>query len=269
MRIDLHLHSDASDGAMAPAAVVDAAVAGGLDLIALADHDTVAGVAPASEAATGRLHVLPAIEVSTTHGPADLHILGYNVDIADQRLNAYVQTARDRREERVVSMIGLLDDLGLPLELDDVWNAAGHASALARPHLARAMLERGLVGSISEAFDRYIGDGGPAFLPTRLPPPAEAIDLIHSAGGIAVWAHPPLDGLEGLVERFARDGLDGLECHRPRLNRAEIRRISRAARRNDLLITGGSDWHGPWNGELGSFFLEPADVEAFLERAGI
>lgn len=263
------MHSSYSDGALAPQELVAAAIRGGLDLMALADHDTAAGVRPAIDAARDRIHVLPAIEVSTTHGDTDLHVLGYGIDPDNADLTSYARRASARREERIGNMTELLAGLGLELQLDDVRRAAGDARALARPHLARAMMQRGLVSSVTEAFDRYIGDRGPAFLPTSLPPPANAIDLIHRAGGIAVWAHPPLDGIDGMLGPLIRAGLDGIECHRPRLTNSEISKATRVARRNSVLITGGSDWHGPWNGELGSFFLEAGDVDAFLERAGI
>jgi len=269
VRIDLHIHSNASDGALPPAELVDAAVAGGLDLIALADHDTAAGVHPAMAAARDRIHVLPAIEISTTHRAIDLHVLGYDIDPEHPDILAFAETARVRREERIRAMLGRLEGLGVDLALDDVHDMAGDARALARPHLARAMLEHGAVGSLAEAFDRFIGDGKPAFLATQLPPPREAFDLVHNAGGLAVWAHPPADLLERELVDFVRHGLDGIECHRPRLTREETRRAVRHARRNDLLITGGSDWHGPWNGELGAFHLEPGDIEAFLDCLGI
>ncbi|MEJ2218429.1 MAG: PHP domain-containing protein [Gemmatimonadota bacterium] len=267
MRIDLHVHSTASDGALPPEAVVRAACDGGLDMIALADHDTTAGVARAAEAA-GALVVVPAIEVSTTFGDIDLHILGYFVDPEAPGLLRHERAAAQRREERIRGMLDLLERHGVHVPLDAVRQAAGEA-ALARPHLARAMVDSDAVRSINDAFETFIGDGGPAFLPTYLPPPADAIRMIHDAGGLAVWAHPPTPLLETRTGEFARLGLDGIECRRPRMTRSETDRALRIAQEHNLLPTGGSDWHGPWSGELGAFFLEPTDIPEFLERGGI
>lgn len=267
MRIDLHVHSTASDGALPPEAVVRAARDGGLDLIALADHDTTAGVGPALAAAEG-IVVIPAIEVSTTFEDIDLHILGYFVDPQAAGLLRHARAAAQLREERIRGMLDLLKQHGVHVPLDAVREAAGDA-ALARPHLARAMVDADAVRSVNDAFDAFIGDGGPAFLPTRLPPPADAIRLIHEAGGVAVWAHPPAKLLESQTAEFARKGLDGVECRRPRMTRGEIDRALRIAREYGLLPTGGSDWHGPWNGDLGAFYLEPDDIPGFLERGAL
>jgi len=245
---------------------VRAARDGGLDLIALADHDTTAGIAPARAAAEG-LTVISAIEVSTTFEDVDLHILGYFVDPEAPALLRHARSATELRETRIRGMLELLERRGVHVPIEAVREAAGGA-ALARPHLARAMVDADAVRSINDAFDAFIGDGGPAFLPTRLPPPADAIRMIHEAGGLAVWAHPPANLVESQTGDFARLGLDGIECRRPRMTRGEINRALRIAREHHLLPTGGSDWHGPWSGELGAFYLEPDDVREFLERGG-
>ncbi|MEJ2186839.1 MAG: hypothetical protein P8Z36_12985 [Gemmatimonadota bacterium] len=165
-------------------------------------------------------------------------------------------------------MLDLLERHGVHVPFDAVREAAGDA-ALARPHLARAMVASDAVRSINDAFDTFIGDGGPAFLPTRLPPPADAIRLIHESGGLAIWAHPPASLLETRAGEFARLGLDGVECRRPRMTRGEIERALKVARAHHLLPTGGSDWHGPWSGDLGAFYLERDDLREFLERGGL
>jgi len=267
MRIDLHVHSTASDGALPPEAVVRAARAGGLDLIAVADHDTTAGVAPATQAADG-LVVVPAVELSTTFQDIDLHLLGYFVDPQAPGLLRHASIATERREQRIRGMLQLLERQGLHVPMDAVRAAAGDA-ALARPHLARAMVEVDAVPSINDAFDRFIGDRGPAFLPTFLPPPDQAIRLIHDAGGLAAWAHPPASMLVTHIRSFADLGLDAIECFRPRASQAETERALRIARQHHLLATGGSDWHGPWSGELGAFFLGLDDVGEFLRRGGV
>lgn len=275
MRIDLHLHSTASDGALPPDAVVRAARDAGLDIIALTDHDTVAGVpaAVAEAAADGRTQrpvVIPGIEVSSTLNGTELHILGYFVDPEHEALREFGEEAARRRLDRMRGMVTKLERLGIQITLDDVVRAAGpEASVIGRPHLARALVERGAVATFTEAFERYIADDGPAFLPTEMLTPGEAIDLIHGAGGIAVWAHPPHPAFENELRRMVGWGLDGIECFRPRNTPEEVGKMLDGARRYDLLTTGGSDWHGGWHGPLGSFHLTRDQADAFLERGGL
>lgn len=269
MKIDLHMHSTASDGAFRPGEVVERAIVGGLDVIAIADHDTAAGVPEAMAAAAGRLMVVPALELSARHRERDLHILGYFVDPMNPALVEYGGLARRGREKRIRAMIGRLSDLDVAVDFAAVLEEAGpYAHALARPHLARAMVSAGHVGSIPEAFDRFIGDDGPAYVATDMVDVAGAIDLIHEAGGLAVWAHPPLPVLGALPE-FVAAGLDGLECYRPRVSPTDLNRLLNKARDHGLMPTGGSDWHGEWHGGLGTFHVGRAEVEELLERGGI
>lgn len=270
MKIDLHLHSTASDGALGPAELVTRAGAGGLDVIAVADHDTVAGVPAAIAAAPAGVHVIPAIEISATHRERDIHVLGYGIDPDHPIMRDYDARARIAREQRVRDMIDRLAELGVAVEFDAVLAEAGpDSAALARPHLARTLWAAGHVGSVAEAFDRYIGDDGPAFVPVQLLDVAGAIDCIHQAGGIAVWAHPPLPMLGAALREFTAAGLDGLECYRPRTTSDDLNRLLNKARQLSLLVTGGSDWHGDWHADLGSFYVGRDDVAAFLERFGL
>ena len=270
MRIDLHIHSTASDGSLSPAAVVNAARAGRLHVIAIADHDTVAAVLPAQEAGAGSVHVVPAVELSTHHEGSELHMLGYFVDPGNPTLIDYGARASGARELRMRDMIERLDAEGVRVGYDDVLAAAGpKPESIGRPHLARALVQRGYVSTVSDAFDRYIGDHAPAFVPNRLISPAQAVQLIHEAGGIAVWAHPRPDLLEAQLPRFMEWGLDGIECYRPRVPHPDAERLAGIARRHRLVATGGSDWHGEWHGRLGDFAVERDDVADFLERGGI
>jgi 3',5'-nucleoside bisphosphate phosphatase len=268
MHIDLHLHSTASDGTLSPAALVEAAVAGHLDVIALSDHDTVAGVAGAIEAARGLpIEVIPAIEVSSTWGTREIHILGYDVDPGESRLARHAHFAEDLRAERIRKMIRLLGEQGVEVSMDAVLEAAGpEAHALGRPHLARALVVAGHASSVPDAFDRLIGDGHRAFLPTSLVSPEEAVRLIEEAGGTAVWAHPPSDLVEELLPALVRAGLMGLEIYRPRAHPDRMLRLEHLARTSGLLRTGGSDWHGPDGGiPLGTFWVSEEEVGGFLE----
>lgn len=270
MRIDLHLHSTASDGSLSPGALVSAARAGGLHIISLTDHDTATGVQEAQTAARGEIHVIPGIEVSTSFAGSEVHILGYFIDPAHTRLVGYARDAASYRRERMRRMLGRLDAIGVRIGYDDVLAAAGaEPESLGRPHLARALVQRGYVHSHAEAFDRYIGNDAPAFLPAQLLEPGAAIALIHETGGVAVWAHPRADLFDRDLPRIKALGLDGVECFRPRVTPADALRMESAARTAGLLVTGGSDWHGEWHGRLGEYALSRDEVGAFLDRGGI
>lgn len=270
MRIDLHLHSTASDGDISPTALVQAAGAAGLDVIALTDHDTAAGVLAAQDVAEDRPRLIPGIEVSCAGEGGELHFLGYYIDPLHPALVQYGGFARARREDRMREMIRRLGARGVSVAYEEVLELAGPESAsLGRPHLARALVSRGVVRSFGEAFARFLADGGPAYVPVDLLAPPDAIELIHTAGGIAVWAHPPLEGVERETRRHAEAGLDGIECFRPRITPAGSQLLEGTAGSLGLLVTGGSDWHGPWHGPLGSFHLRREDVADFLAVGGL
>jgi 3',5'-nucleoside bisphosphate phosphatase len=270
VRIDLHVHSTASDGMYAPAEVVARARAGALDIIALADHDTVGGVPEATTAGRPDIRVIPAMEISARHADRDVHVLGYFIDPAAPAILDYGARAQEARAARMHEMISRLAALDVAVEFDAVIEEAGpHVRSLARPHLARVMRAAGHVGSVAEAFDRFIGDDGPAFVPARLLDVPGAIRLIHDAGGVAVWAHPGPATFDALLPLFVEAGLDGVECYRPRLPDADLQRLLRGVGRHDLVATGGSDWHGDWNGDLGGFHLGLDLLRPFLERGGL
>lgn len=279
MRIDLHIHTTASDGSLEPGELVIAAADAGLDIIAITDHDTVAGVASARRAARDIAArngprsapiVIPGIELSSTHAEAELHFLGYFIDHRHPTLEEFARAATQRRQERIKGMIELLADLGIEVEYEDVLSAAGdQVVTIGRPHLARALVERGYVQTAAEAFDRFLGDGGPAFLPTELLTPREAIEMIEALGGLSIWAHPPWEVVEKELDTFIDWGLQGLECYRPRNTGIGTRRLLDAADAHELLVTGGSDWHGEWNGPLGSFTVGRDEIEEFLAEGGL
>lgn len=272
MRLDLHIHTVASDGAWTPEEVVEGALAGRLDVIAIADHDTAAGVEHAVRSAGGRnLEIIPATELSTTFEGRELHILGYFIDPSDPGLLAHQERAEGLRLARIEGMVGRLRREGVPVELDAVLRQAGpRRSMVGRPHLARAMVEAGHVSDVPEAFDRFIGDRHPAFIPTALASPVEAVEVIRGAGGIAVWAHPPGDLVEELLPYLRTAGLRGLEVYRPRSRPDQVRRLEHIARSADLLTSGGSDWHDPDRNEaLGDFWVAAPDIGALLEAGGM
>jgi hypothetical protein len=269
MKVDLHIHSTASDGAWSPERLVFAALEGGLDLIALADHDTTAGVEAAVVAARGtRLQVVPAIELSTTWHGRELHVLGYFVDPEAAPLRAHVESATGARVARIEVMISRLGEAGIPVEMASVLAQAGpERGVLGRPHLAMALVEAGHVRSLDEAFERFLGDGLPAFVPTALLEPAEGVQLVLAAGGVPVWAHPPGDLVDTVLPQLVAAGLRGLEVYRPLSAPRQVRRLESVARSAGLVVTGGSDWHGPDRGRpLGEFFVPSGRVAQFLEQ---
>ncbi len=267
MKLDLHVHSSASDGRVVPAELVRAAAAAKLDVIALTDHDTIAGVAAACAAATATcVEVIPGIEISTRDAEGEFHILGYGIDPLSPALLAHSADAAARRAERMQRMLDRLRPLGIELRLDEVDALAGSPACLGRPHLARALVARGSVASFGEAFERYLRDGGPAFVRTDFPSVAEAIGRIQAGGGVAVWAHPPGDCVAEVLPRLVALGLAGVECYRPRTPPQASSRLVGLAAAHGLLTTGGSDWHGPHHGPLGRFRLCGDTVPAFVER---
>jgi predicted metal-dependent phosphoesterase TrpH len=271
MRLDLHIHSTASDGAWAPAAVARAA-AGRLDVIALTDHDTLAGVEPARAAAAGLpLQVIPAVELSSTHEGREVHVLGYFVDPTAPALREHERRAIGARELRMEQILTRLRGQGVHVEMSAVIDAAGpERTTLGRPHLARALVRAGHASSIPDAFDRWIGDAQPAYVPVALVDPAGAVEVIRAAGGLAVWAHPATDMMDALLPPLVRAGLRGLEVYRPRAGQDLIGRLERAARTAGLFVTGGSDWHTPEAGsQLGDFHVTADELGPFLEAGGM
>ena len=222
-------------------------------------------------AANASLQLIPGIEVSSTHEGAEYHILGYFVDPQSDAIQAHGRHAVEGRESRMDQMVDRLRRQGLLIEMSDVLDAAGpDRSAIARPHLARALVVKGYASSVVDAFDRLIGDGHPAYVPTGLATPEEAIGLILEAGGTPVWAHPPMHALTRLLPTFIGAGLKGLEVYRPRATAGHIRKLERAAKAAGILMTGGSDWHDGERGHaLGTFFVTEEDVGELLEAGGM
>ena len=273
MELDLHIHSNASDGSLDPSDVVARAARGGLDVIALADHDTVSGVPEAVRAGLdSRVHVIPAVELSVAADVTDIHILGYYVDPGNEALLAHAGEAARRREERLRMMLSRLASQGIELSFEDVQGVRAVApgeGTIGRLHLAQALVEAGYVEHTAEAFVRYIGNDHDAYVPLRLLTPGEAVRLIGGAGGVAVWAHPPRRYLRELIGGLVACGLRGLEIYRPRTPPDQVIELERAAQAWGLLVTGGSDWHGPQHGELGEFSIPASDIAAFLDIGGI
>lgn len=240
--VDLHVHTTASDGQYSPAEVVYSARALGLTTIAITDHDTTDGIEEALAAASDTtLHVLPGVEISTDIARSEVHILGYYVAYVEPSFQAKLALFREARLDRAQRMVAKLARMGLPLNWKRVKQIAG-AATLGRPHVARAMLEKGYVGSIDEAFDRYINRNGPAYVERMKVSPLEAIQLILEADGIPVLAHPLYQS--HLVPELAQHGLAGLEAYYTGYTPDETRFLVDLATKYSLLVTGGTDFHG-------------------------
>lgn len=269
MRLDLHIHTSCSDGLSDPATVVEAARRGALDLIAITDHDTLAGVAAADAAARrlGGIRVLPAIELTCVFRGTDLHLLGYGVNPGDPALSALAAGVAVRRRARIGEIVGRLNALGVEITEADVVVPPGNA-APGRPHVAQALVRLGRVGGVQEAFSRWLADGGPAYVPSRGPDVAEGIRTVLGAGGCPVWAHPPLRDTR-YFEELKQAGLVGVEALRPQQQPAESAMVEHAARAAGLVVTGGSDWHGGARSTLGSWYVTEKHVAGFLEYLGI
>lgn len=242
--VDLHLHSTASDGAYTPEEVVEIAVGKNLTAIALTDHDTIDGTQPARIAAGERLEVLSGVELSAEDETADRHILGYlfRLDRTSALYRMCIEN-KQARVRRIEAMIARLAALGVEVPLDEVL-ALANSGAVGRPHLARVMLRRGVVATLQQAFDRYIGDDGPAYVPHHRLDPAQAIALIHDAGGVAVLAHPGrYPDYNAIIEELIPLGLDGIEVYYPDHTPEIVGQLRRIAQARDLIMTAGSDFH--------------------------
>ncbi len=246
--LDLHTHSTASDGLYAPAELVALAHQAGLTTIALTDHDTTNGLAEAQAAgATLGVTVIPGIEINTylPQGRGEAHVLGYYLDTANSDLQAFLRFLRDAREKRGERMVALLREQGYDITWERVRELA-HGS-VGRPHVALALMEKGYADSISDAFNRYISPGRPAYVPRFKMAPEDAVRMLRSVRGVPVLAHPMrLFGLEDdLLPRLMEAGLLGLECYYGDYDESTVEHLLALAEQHGLVATGGADYHGP------------------------
>ncbi|MBA7615006.1 5'-3' exoribonuclease [subsurface metagenome] len=245
-RVDLHIHSTASDGRLSPEEIVPKSVEQGLSIVALADHDCVDGIAPAVTAARSfpELRVIPCVEISTDVPNDEVHLLGYFIDYTDHELQATLKGLRDSRSRRAQGMTAKLRKLGIHIEWQRVREIAGGGS-IGRPHIAQAMLEKGYVASVKQAFTKYIGRDGPAYIEREKMTPVEAVKIILRANGLPVLAHPlTINNLETMVIELKATGLVGIEAYYNGYEANEINRLVSLADRHNLIPTGGSDYHG-------------------------
>jgi hypothetical protein len=249
--VELHCHSTASDGTLAPRDVVRLAKQSGLSALALTDHDTVAGVPEAAdEARLLGLDFLPGIEISCEFPrPGTMHLLGYGVDPASKPLHDLTRSLIDARDTRNPFIVRKLNDLGVAISMEE-WVAEANGGVLGRPHLAAILVRKGYVGSIKQAFDKYLGEGAPAYFDKERVTSRRAIGLIRDSGGAAVLAHPVqlrrenYAQVDTVLKQLVDEGLAGVEVIHSDHDDLAIRELTRLAERYGLLKTGGSDFHG-------------------------
>lgn len=265
-RVDLHLHTTASDGALTPAELVLAARNRGLECIAVTDHDSTNGVQEAVEEGHRLgVHVIPGIEMSTDIPRAEVHILGYYIDFHDQDFQTLLAQLRDGRKDRAEKMAAKLGEMGMPLPWDRVLEVAG-AGSVGRPHVAQVMVECGYVSSMPEAFTEYIGRNGPAYVERYKLTPAEAVQLIRKIGGIPVMAHPAeVVAINDVLPPMLEAGLAGLECYYYGYSPEAVENLVALAESHNLIPTGGTDFHGHANNGAGPRY--PGDVWVPWESA--
>jgi len=256
--IDLHLHTTASDGRCSPQELVDRAAAAGVTVMAITDHDTTAAIDDVRSAATVRgIETVGGIEITAVEAGRDVHILGYFIDPADIPLSGFLMRQRTQRIARVMAVGDRLAQLGMPIETGPLIAQARQEGgrSVGRPQIARAMVAAGYVVDTREAFDRWLATGRPAFVARAGPSPEEVIATLHGAHGVASLAHPGQTAVDERISAYVSAGLDALEAYHPDHDRASTEHYRVLADDLELLVTGGSDFHGdPSHG------LEPGAV---------
>lgn len=272
-RVDLHLHTTASDGRCTPAELVERAAEASLTVMAVTDHDTTGAISAVQRMARERnIDAVPGIEITSMEAGRDLHVLGYFFDPADAALGTFLGIQRRARVARIETISQRLAALGMPVDIGPLLDSADRDSArsLGRPQLARAMVDAGYVVDTSEAFDRFLGHGGPAFVARSGPTPEETIAIIHAAGGLASLAHPGADDVTpARISALAASGLDAIEVFHTDHDAAMTERYAALAGELKLLMTGGSDFHGdPSHGLSPGSITLPAEEWDRLWAAG-
>jgi predicted metal-dependent phosphoesterase TrpH len=270
--IDLHTHTVASDGTYTPAELVREAVRRGVRVLAVTDHDSIDAVGPASLAAREHpLEIVPGIEINTDGPGGEIHVLGYFLDHEAEWLRDLLRDFRTERAARVHRIADRLAELGHPIDAEEVFALVQEGSA-GRPHIAQVMVRRGYVGTVREAFDRFLGAGKPAYVGHRKVLPPEACEIIRRAGGLAVVAHPGFhEDPERMIRGLAATGLlDGVECYYAEHSPEQTTQLLGLCRELGLVATGGSDFHGPRvrAGTLGLPSVPWEAWEALRRRAG-
>jgi len=269
--IDLHLHTTASDGTDTPAELVRACRETGITTMAVTDHDTTAAIAAAArEAGRAKVAFVPGIEITAAWQGSDVHVLGYFIDPESRALASFLAAQLEDRIRRARAVAGRLDSLGVSVDMEALIGRMNGRPVL-RPHIATALVEAGHAAHERDAFDRFIGEGRPAYVARRGATPAEVIAIVREAGGISSMAHPGVTEQDGLIPGLAAVGLDALEVYHTNHQADDTARYLALARRLGLAATGGSDFHGfrsAHSNGLGNVELPALDFETLCRRAG-
>ena len=266
--VDLHSHTTASDGALSPRELVKLAAKHGVKVLAVTDHDSVSGLPEAiDEAAKHRIEIVPGLEINCDVEGAEIHVLGYCVDWQAEWFETFLAGQRAERTARVHRIVERLAELGVPVTADEVFAICKEGSP-GRPHVAQAMVKRGYVKSVREAFDRYLRSGGPANVPRRRLTPAEAVAVIRRAHGVPVFAHPGLADRDEMIPELVQAGLAGIETFYPEHSVGQIEAYRRLCRQHDLVATGGSDYHGSHTGRANTLGSPHVPMDVWHELKG-
>ncbi len=264
LKIDLHTHTTYSDGTLSPSALVQRAYDCGITAISITDHDSLNGLQEAIECGKDLgIDVIPGVEISTDLDDKEIHLLAYFIDIENEEFQKYLSFFRDERFHRAKRIVRKLQNLGLHITIDDVM-AQAQNSAVGRPHIAYALMELGIIKNYTEAFEKYIGDYGPAFERKIHVSPHSALKLISDAGGLSFIAHPGYMK-ESLLLSLIKAGIDGIECVHPSHNESQVTFYRGIVNQYCLLETGGSDFHGGKKMDdetLGKFYIGQNQLEA-------
>lgn len=269
MRIDLHTHTSASDGLLSPTELVRQAKEVGLDVIAVTDHDTVEGLDEAEgEASRLGLRLIPGIELSVFGLGREIHLLGYFLDRTSVTLLDFLQEQKESRVRRIFTMLEKLKGMGVVIPPEEVIQV-GKKGTMGRPHVARALVRHGHIQAEEHAFQKYIGQDQPAYVPRVKVSAPEGVRMVKEAGGVPVIAHPGLYAKDGVLEHMVEAGVVGIEAYHPDHTDAAAQRFEEQAKERGMLVTGGSDYHGRSRGRrfgLGATWV-PESVLDPLEAA--
>lgn len=271
--IDLHLHTTASDGALAPAALVARAAAAGITTLAVTDHDTTGGLVEARAAAASRgMRLVNGIEITAVEGHRDVHVLGYFFDPANAALRSFLESQSEDRIRRVREMAVRLAFLGAPIDADPIIQQSRTSGrSVGRPHVAAALVAAGHVTTRDEAFRRFLENGRPAFIPRRGASPEDVVSILTKAGGVSSLAHPGLAGMDAIISRLAAAGLHALEVRHTDHDAATEARYRALATELGVAVSAGSDFHddtGRRRCALGEMTLTSVELAALESRRG-
>ncbi|MBN1375208.1 MAG: PHP domain-containing protein [Dehalococcoidia bacterium] len=273
MKYDLHLHTTGSDGRLTPTEIIKLAKSRGLKVIAVTDHDSIGGIQEALREAykAPSIIVIPGVEINTDLSTGELHVLGYFINYTDKDLASSLAKIRESRVGRAEKMVNKLHNLGLQVDWQRILDLA-RGESICRPHIAQAMLERGYIKSEKEAFDKYIGRDGPAYVQRDKVKPADAVRIIKRSGGLPVLAHPAdIQEIDTLLKELINAGLVGMECYYGQYDSKTVERLNKLADKYKLLKTGGTDYHhfcGEHEVPLGAVDIPDDCIKKLFAAAG-